>query len=47
MTILRRSVTVVHDTTGTYARANVWTAKGYSTKTFRTHAEAKSWEPKQ
>lgn len=45
--ILRRSITPLQDNTGRWiTRANVWTAKGYSSKTFNTVAEATSWVPK-
>jgi hypothetical protein len=44
--ILRSTVTALQDSTGRWiARANVWTAKGYSSKTFNTVAEAKAWVP--
>lgn len=44
--VLRRSVTVAVIGGITYARANVWTAKGASSKTFLTHAEASAWVPR-
>jgi hypothetical protein len=44
--IIRRTVTPLQDSTGRWiARANVWTAKGYSTRTFNTVAEAEEWVP--
>ena len=44
--ILRHTVTVAYDKGLTYARANVWTEKGHSSKTFLSPQEAASWEPK-
>lgn len=44
--VLRRSITALQDASGRLlARANVWTAKGYSTRTFNTAAEANAWVP--
>jgi hypothetical protein len=46
--ILRRTITVMHDQSGQMlARANVWTAKGYSSRTFKTAAEAAAWTPRK
>ena len=46
MAIVRRTVTVCILDGRTYARANVWTEKGYSTKTFLTQREAETWLPR-
>jgi hypothetical protein len=39
----RYTMTPVPSGGGTIVRANVWTAKGYSSKTFTTAAEAMPW----
>lgn len=43
--ILRRTTTPLLMDGQTFARANVWTEKGYSTKTFATPGEADRWIP--
>jgi len=47
MTILRRAVTACTINGITYARAHVWTARGYSSRTFLTAREAETWEPQE
>jgi hypothetical protein len=43
MTAPRIEVVPMPHITGTLARANVWTDKGHSSKTFATYAEAQNW----
>lgn len=43
--ILRRTTTPLPMDGQTFARANVWTERGYSTRTFSTPGEADRWIP--